>query len=198
MGIETLLDNPSYTSKIRAESEASHFRWNVRPEENIIEPAYVARLEQRMQRLEDVLLSLGVPASTRSAVTVGDVVAWIALQTGCSVSEITGQRRQFAIARARFAVYWLGIHALQLSLPAIGSKLSKRDHTTVLHGVRRADELRLSDPAFRMMTDKGLRHFIAQIADAIIRAAEQAEAEAAEQAAPDIDVAAPAANEEMN
>jgi hypothetical protein len=136
-------------------------------------PTYVARLEERMQRLEDaLLLNCGVPASSRSDVTVADVVAWVAYQTGISAAEITGQRRLFALARARFAVYWLGVHALQLSLPQIGKKLSKRDHTTVLHGCRRAAVLRETDPAFRMMTDKGLRHFITLIADAIIKASE--------------------------
>lgn len=135
-----------------------------------VEPAYVARLEEIMQRLENVLLLIGgVPSCTRSDVTVADVVAWVALQTGISVNEITGQRRLFAVARARFAVYWLSVHALQLSLPQIGRRLSNRDHTTVLSGCRRAAELRETDPAFRMMTDKGLRHFVSLIADAIIK-----------------------------
>jgi chromosomal replication initiation ATPase DnaA len=143
------------------------------PDPVMFEPSYVARIEQRMQRLEDaLLLAAGVPASSRADVTVGDVVTWVAFQTGISAAEITGQRRLFALARARFAVYWLGVHALQLSLPQIGKKLSARDHTTVLHGIRRAAELREVDPAFRMMTDKGLRHFVALIADAIIKASE--------------------------
>lgn len=136
------------------------------------EPAYVARLEKRMQSLEDLLLRNGVPPTARAEVTVADVVTWIAFQTGVSAAEITGQRRLFAIARARFAVYWLGVHALQRSLPEIGRRLSHRDHTTVLHGLRRAAELRETDPAFRMMTDKGLRHFVALIADSIIKASE--------------------------
>lgn len=139
------------------------------------EPSYVARLEERMQRLEDALvLANGVPTYTRADITVTDVVYWVALQTGINAKEIVGPRRLASIARARFAVYWISVHALQVSLPAIGRKLSGRDHTTVLSGCRRAFKFRDEDPAFRMMTDKGLRHFITLIADAIIKASETA------------------------
>ena len=140
-----------------------------------VEPAYVARLEKRIEQLEDtLLLNLGVTPSARFQVTVADVVTWVSFQTGVSVNEIMGPRRLFATVRARFAVYWISVYGLQRSLPEIGQKLSNRDHTTVLHGHRRAEEMREIDPAFKMMTDKGLRHFIALIADAIIASSEAA------------------------
>lgn len=145
-----------------------------------IEPAYVARLEERMQRLEDALLLInGVPTHTRADITVLDVTQWVSFQTGMAVKEIVGPRRLAPVVRARFAVYWISVYALQLSLPQVGRKLSRRDHTTVLMGCRRANEFREKDPAFRMMTDKGLRHFTALIADAIMKASEAAKAAAA-------------------
>lgn len=148
-----------------------------------IEPAYVARLEERMHRLEETLLLInGVPSHARADITVLDVAQWVSFQTGMAVNEIVGPRRLEPVARARFAVYWISVYALQLSLPQIGRKLSRRDHTTVLHGCRRANEFREKDPAFRMMTDKGLRHFTTLIADAIMTASE-AEAEAKAEAA---------------
>jgi chromosomal replication initiator protein len=41
---------------------------------------------------------------------------------------------------------WLAKQLTTRSLPDIGRRFGGRDHTTVLHAVRRIDELRAADP----------------------------------------------------
>ena len=42
---------------------------------------------------------------------------------------------------------YLAKHLTQASLPSIGRKFGNRDHTTVMHAVRKIEELRGSDNA---------------------------------------------------
>ena len=80
----------------------------------------------------------------------------VARLSGCSVEELRGPRRQRSIAHARFAAMWatrrvLG-HLSRGSYPALG-RLFARNHTTVMHGVQRAEELRLTDDEFYRLTE---------------------------------------------
>jgi chromosomal replication initiator protein len=50
------------------------------------------------------------------------------------------------VARPRQAAMWLAKKLTTRSLPDIGRRFGDRDHTTVLHAVRRIEELRLVDP----------------------------------------------------
>lgn len=65
--------------------------------------------------------------------------------TGYSVDDITGPCRARPLAWTRFAVMD-ALRAKGLSLPCIG-RLVRRDHTTVLNGLRQANALR-GRPAF--------------------------------------------------
>lgn len=53
------------------------------------------------------------------------------------------------LVRVRHIVMWLGRRVLNKSFPRIGVVLGGRDHTTVLHGVRKIDQLILSDARLR-------------------------------------------------
>jgi hypothetical protein len=66
------------------------------------------------------------------------------LRTICEVSgekdfAIKSHRRDASIVRARQTLYWLCKHFTPLSLPEIGRRLGGKDHTSVLHGVRRIE-----------------------------------------------------------
>lgn len=67
---------------------------------------------------------------------------------------IKSDSRSAPIARARFAVYWSAHHGSGLPAARVARLLGDRDHTTILHGLRRADQLRASDPAFRALSDR--------------------------------------------
>ncbi|WP_374653090.1 helix-turn-helix domain-containing protein [Dongia sp.] len=60
---------------------------------------------------------------------------------------LAGVGRARRLAYPRFAFYLVARETLGLSLPAIGRAVS-RDHTTVMHGLVRAEELKARDADF--------------------------------------------------
>ena len=57
-------------------------------------------------------------------------------------------RRARAIARPRQVAMYLSKQLTSRSLPEIGRKFGGRDHTTVMHAVKKIEELRQSDVPF--------------------------------------------------
>jgi chromosomal replication initiator protein len=78
-------------------------------------------------------------------VTVDDIQKATAEHFGLTQSDLISQRRTRAVARPRQAAMWLAKQLTTRSLPDIGRRFGGRDHTTVLHAVRRIDELRAAD-----------------------------------------------------
>ncbi len=60
---------------------------------------------------------------------------------------MTSDRRARIVARPRQVAMYLAKQLTTRSLPEIGRKFGGRDHTTVIHAVRKIDELMLTDPA---------------------------------------------------
>ncbi len=56
-------------------------------------------------------------------------------------------RRARAVARPRQVAMYLAKQLTSRSLPEIGRKFGGRDHTTVMHALRKIDELRQQDIA---------------------------------------------------
>ena len=54
---------------------------------------------------------------------------------------IRSERRTFRIVKARQIAMWLAKRFTSRSLPDIGRCIGGRDHTTVLHGCRRAEKV---------------------------------------------------------
>ncbi|SET54665.1 chromosomal replication initiator protein DnaA [Nitrosomonas marina] len=63
------------------------------------------------------------------------------------VSEMYSKKRSRVVARPRQMAMAIAKELTTLSLPDIGEAFGGRDHTTVLHGHRKINELRASDPA---------------------------------------------------
>ncbi|KKC27458.1 hypothetical protein WP12_03325 [Sphingomonas sp. SRS2] len=61
--------------------------------------------------------------------------------------------REIEHTRARWAIMWAARKSIGLSTPQIGRRLGGRDHTTVIHGLRRAEALRASHLPFRELTN---------------------------------------------
>lgn len=72
-------------------------------------------------------------------VTVREVVARIASERALAVSDVLGPSRCRNVAEARWAI-WAILRKRGYSFPRIG-QLFGRDHTTVIHGVRRLREM---------------------------------------------------------
>jgi chromosomal replication initiator protein len=79
-------------------------------------------------------------------ITIDEIQKATAEHYGMKQVDLISERRNRAIARPRQAAMWLAKHLTTRSLPDIGRRFGGRDHTTVLHAVRRIEELRAGDP----------------------------------------------------
>ena len=79
-------------------------------------------------------------------VTVDEIQKAACEHFGLKQADLLSERRTRAVARPRQAAMWLTKQLTTRSLPDIGRRFGGRDHTTVLHAVRRIDELRAIDP----------------------------------------------------
>ncbi|MBM3583644.1 MAG: chromosomal replication initiator protein DnaA [Alphaproteobacteria bacterium] len=81
-------------------------------------------------------------------VTVEEIQRRVAEHYNMRLADMTSDRRARAVARPRQIAMYLSKQLTQRSLPDIGRKFGGRDHTTVMHAVRKVEELRLSDVSF--------------------------------------------------
>jgi len=70
--------------------------------------------------------------------TMIDYVRITAVVTGISVDELKGKCRSGIYVKARWIAMFLMVGIGKRSLPQVGRFLGGRDHTTILHGCRRA------------------------------------------------------------
>jgi chromosomal replication initiator protein len=78
-------------------------------------------------------------------ITVDEIQKATAEHYGMRQADLISERRNRAIARPRQAAMWLAKHLTTRSLPDIGRRFGGRDHTTVLHAVRRIEALKADD-----------------------------------------------------
>jgi chromosomal replication initiator protein len=65
-----------------------------------------------------------------------------------SLDDLISQRRHRAVARPRQIAMYFCKRLTRRSFPDIGQRFGGRDHTTVMHAVKRIEELAAADPAF--------------------------------------------------
>ncbi|WP_282182188.1 chromosomal replication initiator protein DnaA [Aliiroseovarius marinus] len=75
-------------------------------------------------------------------VTVEEIQRKVSEHYNIRLSDLIGPRRVRTIARPRQVAMYLAKHMTSRSLPEIGRRFGGRDHTTVMHGVKRIDELK--------------------------------------------------------
>ncbi|BAE49256.1 helix-turn-helix domain-containing protein [Paramagnetospirillum magneticum] len=86
----------------------------------------------------------------------------VAKAFGIDPRMMTSSQRAKKLARPRQVAMWIVARIMpSLSMPQIGRAFGNRDHTTVIHGVRKIEEMRGNDPAFAELVD-GLRLSIVQ------------------------------------
>jgi chromosomal replication initiator protein len=78
-------------------------------------------------------------------VTIEEIQRKVSEHYNIRLSDLIGPRRVRTIARPRQVAMWLAKRLTSRSLPEIGRRFGGRDHTTVMHGVRKIDELRSQD-----------------------------------------------------
>lgn len=90
-------------------------------------------------------------------VTVDMIQKAVAEHFALKQSDLISERRARAVARPRQVAMWLAKQITTRSLPDIGRRFGGRDHTTVLHAVRRIEALRVEDAAMQRDIDVLLR-----------------------------------------
>ncbi|GAA0290506.1 chromosomal replication initiator protein DnaA [Rhodovulum strictum] len=78
-------------------------------------------------------------------VTVEEIQRKVSEHFNMRLADMVGPKRHRTIARPRQIAMWLAKQLTQRSLPEIGRRFGGRDHTTVMHAVKRIEELRASD-----------------------------------------------------
>lgn len=78
-------------------------------------------------------------------VTIDEIQRQVADYYNLRLAELLSARRARNIARPRQVAMYLAKHHTSRSLPEIGRKFGGRDHTTVMHAVRKVDDLRMTD-----------------------------------------------------
>ena len=81
-------------------------------------------------------------------VTIEEIQKRVAEHFNIRLSDMHSARRARSVARPRQVAMYLAKQLTSRSLPEIGRKFGGRDHTTVMHAVRKVDELRDHDTSF--------------------------------------------------
>ena len=96
-------------------------------------------LEFTRETLADIL------RAQEKKLTIDDIQRKVADYYGLKVSDLLSERRAREVARPRQIAMYLAKKMTPRSLPEIGRRFGKRDHTTVMHAVKRVEQLRADD-----------------------------------------------------
>lgn len=99
-----------------------------------------------LETTQEVLFDL-LRANDRR-VTVEEIQKRVAEHFSIRLSDMHSPRRARAVARPRQIAMYLAKQLTTRSLPEIGRKFGGRDHTTVMHAVKKIEELRAADRGF--------------------------------------------------
>ncbi len=83
--------------------------------------------------------------SSERKVSIEDIKRKVCDHYHLRMSDLTSARRARAVARPRQVAMYLSKTLTSKSLPEIGRGFGGRDHTTVIHAVRKIEELRVTD-----------------------------------------------------
>ena len=82
-------------------------------------------------------------------VRIDDILRTISQQYAVSRGDLLSARRTRSIVRPRQIGMYLSKQLTSRSLPEIGRRFGGRDHTTVIHAIRKIEELMNEDPNLR-------------------------------------------------
>lgn len=102
----------------------------------------VITLESTQEVLQDLL------RSHDRRITIDEIQRKVAEHYNIRLSDMHSARRARQVARPRQVAMYLAKQLTARSLPEIGRKFGGRDHTTVMHAVRKIEELSNDDASF--------------------------------------------------
>jgi chromosomal replication initiator protein len=84
--------------------------------------------------------------SNSKTISIEDIQRKVAEKYHIKVSDLSSERRMRNISRPRQIAMYLSKQLTSKSLVEIGRSFGKKDHTTVIHAIRKIEELLKSDP----------------------------------------------------
>jgi chromosomal replication initiation ATPase DnaA len=81
-----------------------------------------------------------IPQARARVPAIAEIIAEVAKETGLTVAMLVGDRRSRPIVAARHLAYWRAARETGASLAAIGRAFGDRDHTTIIHGIRKHEQ----------------------------------------------------------
>ena len=86
--------------------------------------------------------------SSQKKVNIEEIQKKVSQHFNVKVSDMSSARRSRTVARPRQVAMYLSKNLTSRSLPEIGRRFGNRDHTTVIHAVRKVEELMNKDASF--------------------------------------------------
>lgn len=108
-------------------------------------------LEMTKEILRDLL------RASERRISIDQIQRKVADYYNVRMGDMLSARRSRAVARPRQIAMYLSKQLTTRSLPEIGRKFGGRDHTTVIHAVRKVESLRETDPSIEEDVDLLLR-----------------------------------------
>jgi len=89
-----------------------------------------------------------------------DVLAFVAKEAGVSAADLIGPNRKKALTHIRFIAVWvIRQRCPHMSYPAVGRLLGGRDHTTIIHASKRAEEEMAKQPRLQQIAMDAIARF---------------------------------------
>ena len=105
-----------------------------------------ANLSNETITIDFAVATLGeVLRSAQRRITIDEIQRAVSSHFEVKQIDLISERRAVAIARPRQIAMYLAKRLTTRSLPEIGRKFGNRDHSTVIHAVKRIEELRGKD-----------------------------------------------------
>ena len=103
--------------------------------------------EVTLENTQDILRDL--LRSNERIINIEEIQKRVAIRYNIKVSEMSSARRSRSIARPRQIAMYLSKKLTSKSLADIGANFGKKDHTTVMHAVKKVEVLMSEDADFR-------------------------------------------------
>ncbi len=107
----------------------------------------ITTLTRAKELLHDLLIS------HQRRITIDDIQKRVSEHYGIKSAEMSSARRSRIVARPRQVAMYLAKQLTSRSLPEIGRKFGGRDHTTVMHAIKKIEELSISDNVLQKDVD---------------------------------------------
>jgi hypothetical protein len=97
---------------------------------------------RKMKELEEKVAAAAIDQADQ----IKPIIRATAQHFGVKPTDLVSQRRTYSIVRPRQVAMYLAKTLTKRSLPAIGRRFGGRDHTTVMHAIRKIERLVATDP----------------------------------------------------